>query len=173
MSKPWCSRYSTIRRVTRRNPDALVISSAGIMSRVLYHVADSHNNFYMEGSMGCALGFGIGLALNINRKVIVFVGDGEILMSLGTLTLMNKLRLPNLYLYIFDNNQYQSTGGQHTSSDGFFDYDKYENGRSDSWFGEDNYITLCRVDDEDRNYPRIPLSHKEISRRFYNEINGL
>jgi len=131
-----------------------------MISRELYRVCDRPANFYMMGSMGSALGFGIGLALHTNREVLVIAGDGEVLMSLGTLTLMNKLDLPNLTLCILDNNQYQSTGGQKTCSDAI------------------NFTDLCncsviKIKKDDKDIPpRIDMKHKDITERFYNEING-
>jgi len=138
----------------------LVISSCGMISREVYFMKDRSENFYVQGSMGATLGIAIGLALNIKRTVIVFVGDGEILMNLGTLVLMNKLRLPNLYLYILDNNCYQTTGGQKTISDAV------------------NFEKICpyhckvfKVEKSGNKVPRIPIPHKEIAKRFYNAIN--
>ena len=100
------------------------------------------------------------MALNSNRNVYVIIGDGEALMSLGTLVLYNKLKMQNLGLIILDNGCYQSTGGQKTCSDAV------------------DFTKLCgcvvfKVDPESKPVPRIPLSTKEITRRFYNAINSV
>jgi len=139
--------------------DEFVITSCGMISREVYAVKDRAENFYVMGSMGASLGIGIGLALNIDRKVLVIVGDGEILMSLGTLVLMNKLKLPNLKLIILDNNCYQSTGGQKSCSDAV-DFTKICN------------CTVIKVEGDDGDVPRIDIPHREVARRFYNAING-
>lgn len=152
-------RIAVIKQLMATVMDELVVSSAGMISREVYATRDRAGNFYMMGSMGAALGLGIGLALNTNRKVLVLAGDGETLMSLGSLVLMNKLNLPNLELVILDNTSYQSTGGQKTCSDAV-DFTK---------------ICKCRVfkvELADSNVPRINIAHKKIARRFYNEING-
>ena len=97
--------------------DELVICSTGMISREVYALKDRPENFYVMGSMGASLGIGIGVALHTKQKVVVIMGDGDILMSLGTLVLANKLKIPNLRIIIMDNNCYSSTGCQPTCSD--------------------------------------------------------
>lgn len=152
------NRISAIRQAMDSITDELVISSAGRISRELFAVKDRPGNFYMMGSMGACLGFGIGIALNSEREVIVLVGDGEMLMSLGTLVLMNKLNLPNLKLIILDNNSYQSTGGQRSCSDAV-DFTQICNCEVFS-------VDLTRSD-----APRVSIPHKEVAKRFYKEVN--
>jgi len=108
--------------------------------------------------MGASLGIGIGLALKRpEMDVVVIVGDGEILMSLSTLVLMNKLKLKNLKLFILDNNCYSSTGGQKTCSDAV-DFTKIAD------------CQVIKVESEKGDAPRIGLTHEEIKRRFMNAI---
>lgn len=154
-------RMEAIQKIMASISDELVVSSAGMISREVYAVRDRHRNFYVMGSMGAALGIGIGLALNTDMEVLVLAGDGEVLMSLGTLVLMNKLDLPNLKLVILDNNSYQSTGGQKTCSEAV------------------DFTQICPqnlevldVEPEGSDAPRIDIPHGEIARRFYDEING-
>ena len=154
-------RIATIREIMDTVTDELVVSSAGMISREVYAVRDRPGNFYMMGSMGACLGFGIGLALNIDREVLVLVGDGEILMSLGTLVLMNKLNLSNLKLFILDNNCYQSTGGQKTCSDAI-DFTQVCK----------NNCVVYKVERTSSDVPRVNISHEEIAKRFYNEIDS-
>jgi len=140
--------------------DEFVICSTGMISREIYNIKDRKRNFYVMGSMGASLGIGIGLALNRPEyKFIVVAGDGDILMSMGTLVLMNKLLLPNLYLYIIDNNCYSSTGCQPTCSDAV-DFESI------------SLCTVIKVDREKADVGRVELSHREIKERFYNEINS-
>lgn len=137
-----------------------VITSTGTISREVFNYKDRTKNFYVMGSMGATLGIGLGLALNTKKRVIVIAGDGDILISLGTLILANKLKLKNLKLYILDNNSYASTGCQPTCSDSV-DFSK---------------ITDCeviKVKAVKTDAPRISLSPQEISERFYNVVNNL
>ena len=147
-----------IKEIMNTVTDELVICSTGMMSRLVYHERDRPENFYVMGSMGASLGIGIGLALHKpERKVLVIAGDGDILMSLGTVVLMNSLQLPNLKLIIIDNNCYSSTGCQPTCSDAV------------------DFTTLaaCQVYNvpaEKEDVGRVALSPKEITKRFMNAI---
>lgn len=143
-----------IRALMYRVTDELVITSPGTISREVFAVCDRPENLYLMGAMGCALGVGIGLALNTKQVVVVFAGDGDILMSLGTLALMKHLDLRNLRLFIMDNGSYAMTGCQATCS-GAVDF---------------TAMTRChryRVVAEKTTAPRIPLSPLEISERFH------
>lgn len=153
-------RIEAIKEIMSTVADELVITSSGMISREVYTIRDRPKNFYVMGSMGASLGIGIGLALNTNREVLVIVGDGEILISLGTLVLMNKLKLPNLKLIILDNNCYQSTGGQKTCSDAV-DFNQ---------ICKDN-CTVIKVEAVSDRVPRVDIPHNEVARRFYNAVS--
>lgn len=153
-------RIDAIREIMRQVKDEVVISSTGMISREVYMVGDRPRNFYMMGSMGCALGIGLGIALNSHHKVIVISGDGAVLMSLGTMALHKKLNPPNLQHYILDNNCNASTGGQPTCSD-VIDF---------SLLAPNTEI--IKVSKEEGDAPRIPLSPKQIMKRFKNEISS-
>lgn len=150
----------TIKSIMDTIEDELVITSTGTISREVYDYRDRIRNFYVMGSLGSSLGIGLGLALNTHQKVIVIAGDGDILMSLGTLVLMNKLRLQNLKLYIIDNNSYASTGCQPTCSDAV-DFEKIAD------------CKVFKVLAEKTNAPRIDLSPQVIKERFYNAVNSI
>ena len=51
--------------------DDIVIASTGFISREVYRQKDRPLNFYMQGSMGCALGIGIGVSMNVSQRVFV------------------------------------------------------------------------------------------------------
>lgn len=152
-------RIDAIRKIMNGIKDKAVISSAGMISREVYAVRDRPRNFYMMGSMGSALGIGLGVALNSKHKVIVISGDASALMSLGTLTLHRKLNPENLQHYILDNGCHSSTGGQSTCSDAV-DFSKLAPNTK-----------VIRVSKEKGNAPRIPLSLKQIKERFKNAIS--
>ncbi|MEC9309322.1 MAG: thiamine pyrophosphate-dependent enzyme [Chloroflexota bacterium] len=91
----------------------LVVSTTGMISRELFHYSDRGANFYMLGSMGLSSAVGLGLGLlNPEKKVFILEGDGSSLMSLGTIPLIASERPSNLVHVIFDNQCYESTGGQ-------------------------------------------------------------
>lgn len=153
-------RSKVVQGILEKLTNELVITSCGNVSKEAYWCNDRTGNFYNMGAMGTTLGIGIGVALNTTRTVIVLLGDGEILMSLGTLVLLNKLKLNNIKVYILDNNCYETTGGQRTCSDAV----------SFEQLCPNNVKVIKIPREEDTHLKRIPLTHKEIARRFRNEL---
>jgi thiamine pyrophosphate-dependent acetolactate synthase large subunit-like protein len=69
----------------------------------------------MIGSMGLSGSIGLGIALaRPDRRVMVFDGDGGVLMNLGTMAEMGSIKPKNLFHLCFDNGVYGSTGNQPT-----------------------------------------------------------
>ncbi len=152
-------RIEAIEEIMRKvKSDEIVISSTGMISREVHMVKDRPLNFYMEGSMGCELAIGLGIAINSNYKVTVISGDASSLMSLGTLVLHKKMNPKNLRHYILDNGVHSSTGGQPTCSD-VIDFEKLAPNTK-----------VIKVDKEKGDAPRIPLSPKQIKDRFLKAI---
>ena len=72
--------------------------------------------------MGQAAPFSLGLALaRPERRVVLFTGDGDLLMSLGALATIANQQPPNLALVILDNESYLETGAQPTATAGATD----------------------------------------------------
>tara|TARA_Y100000590_G_scaffold25772_1_gene29118 strand:+ start:270 stop:1424 length:1155 start_codon:yes stop_codon:yes gene_type:complete len=95
----------------------LIIATTGYTGRELYSIKDQPNNFYMVGSMGCAIDIGLGLALSRPEyRIIVIDGDGSLLMRLGALTTVGYESPKNLIHLVLDNGTYESTGSQETVS---------------------------------------------------------
>ncbi len=98
--------------------DEVCVCSNGFMSRAVYGARDSERAFYMIGSMGLASSIGLGLATaRPGERVLVFDGDGNVLMNLGTLATVAVAAPPNFLHCCFDNGAHASTGGQPTISD--------------------------------------------------------
>jgi thiamine pyrophosphate-dependent acetolactate synthase large subunit-like protein len=152
-------RIDAIRLIMNTISDELVIVSNGMISREVFYVCDRPQNFYMLGSMGCALAIGIGVAYTRpDLKVVVISGDGAALMGLSTFVLHKKLGLPNLTHYILDNNCHATTGGQKTASDAV-DFEALA--------PNTKRILVSR---EQGEAPRIPLHPIQIKRRFMDAI---
>ena len=148
-----------VKKIMDTVADELVITSAGTISREVFAYRDRPENLYLMGAMGCTLGVGIGLALNTEKDVMVIAGDGDILMSLGTMVLQHYLHLSNIKLYILNNNSYASTGGQLTCFNMLGE------------FGAKRIVDIETIKvSKTSNAPRIPLSCKEIKERFYESI---
>ncbi len=97
---------------------AAVIATTGKCGRELFTLADREQHLYQVGSMGCAAAMGLGVALNVERPVVVLDGDGAALMKLGTLATIGACAPANLVHIVLDNETYESTGGQPTVSPG-------------------------------------------------------
>lgn len=101
---------------------ALVPQSAGIVAttgktgRELLTLSDRPQHLYLVGSMGCASGMALGIALNTRRPIVVLDGDGAALMKLGTFATIGACAPDNLIHVLLDNGVHDSTGGQATVS---------------------------------------------------------
>ena len=101
--------------------DEIIISTTGKTSRELFEYREFLNqghekDFLTVGSMGCSSSIGFGIAINSNKQIIIFDGDGAALMQLGSLATIGHYKPENLSHIIFDNSAYDSTGGQPTIS---------------------------------------------------------
>ena len=95
----------------------IILGTTGYTGRELKQVIQQHNTFYTAGSMGCLGSIGLALAIaQPKRRVYILDGDGALLMKLGTLATIGLYKPSNLYHLVFDNGQYESTGGQATAS---------------------------------------------------------
>ncbi len=154
-------RIEAVRQVMADVTDELVIATTGMISRELFVVRDRPQNFYMCGSMGCALPVGIGVAMSTGRPVIVLDGDGAALMSLGSLAVAKFLELPNLTHYILDNGAYASTGDQPTCS------------HAVDFAAIGHNVRVIRVEPgNEHGTPRIPYEPEEMTRRFMQACQG-
>lgn len=111
-------RYEAIEVIVRSlTGKELVISSAGMISRELFVIKDSPQNFYMMGSMGLASSIGLGMALSLpDRKIVVVEGDASVLMNMGSMATIGHFAPKNLTQIVLDNEAHDSTGGQPTVS---------------------------------------------------------
>jgi phosphonopyruvate decarboxylase len=114
---PVISRAQAIAAAVKELGDEPVIHANGYICRESCAIDDRPQNFYMIGSMGMASAIGLGLALARPASAcVVFDGDGNLLMSLGTLAMVGSLGPRNFVHLVFDNEVYGSTGGQRSPS---------------------------------------------------------
>jgi sulfopyruvate decarboxylase subunit beta len=113
------TRAHAVQCAARARPaDCLTVVCNGMIGRELYTRDDTTGSFYMIGSMGLASSIGLGLALvQPSRAIVVFDGDGNVLMNLGTLASVAAAGRANFYHLVFDNAAHGSTGDQRTISD--------------------------------------------------------
>ncbi len=97
--------------------DELVVHANGFISRESFNINDRLGNFYMIGSMGLASSIALGVALHKpERRVVIFDGDGNVLMNLGSVAMIGAAQPHNPGHIVFDNEAYGSTGNQRTIS---------------------------------------------------------
>lgn len=98
--------------------DVLLVSGIGNATFDLRAIAgDRPRNFYMLGSMGQAISIGLGLAIaQPEHSVVVMEGEGSVLLNMSALATIGMVAPPNLTLVIWDNEQWQITGGQRLST---------------------------------------------------------
>jgi thiamine pyrophosphate-dependent acetolactate synthase large subunit-like protein len=106
-------RRDVVARILRDRGVALAVSSLGNPTFDLAAAGDCPQNFYLWGAMGGAVMLGVGLAqAQPKRRVLVFVGDGEMMMGLGSLATAAVQRVKNLGVIVLDNEHYAETGMQ-------------------------------------------------------------
>ena len=97
--------------------DEPVIHANGYICRESFNIKDRVGNFYMIGSMGLASSIGLGVAINYpSKKTVIIDGDGNVLMSMGTLAMIAAAAPKNLLHIVIDNEVYESTGSQRSLS---------------------------------------------------------
>jgi len=110
-------RLDCLRAVQARLEDCLVVTIMGAVACELQSLGHRANHFYLQHAMGLASSTGLGLALCLpKQKVVVFDGDGSVLMNLGGLTTLGRYRPANLVHVIFDNESLLSVGGFPTAT---------------------------------------------------------
>jgi sulfopyruvate decarboxylase subunit beta len=97
--------------------DRIVVTIMGAVAAELQSIGHRPNFFYLQHAMGLASSMGLGIALSKpDRQVIVFDGDGSLLMNLGGLTTLARYRPRNLVHVVFDNESLLSVGGFPTAT---------------------------------------------------------
>ncbi len=110
-------RIDAIRAVYPRLEGCAVVTIMGAVAAELQSIGHRPNFFYLQHAMGLASSMGLGIALSRPAlKVVVFDGDGSLLMNLGGLTTMARYRPGNLLHVVFDNESLLSVGGFPTAT---------------------------------------------------------
>jgi sulfopyruvate decarboxylase subunit beta len=110
-------RLECLRAIYDRLESCLVVTIMGAVAAELQLLGHRANFFYLQHAMGLGSSTGLGLALCLpNQKVVVFDGDGSILMNLGGYTTLARYRPRNLVHVVFDNESLLSVGGFPTAT---------------------------------------------------------
>lgn len=182
-------RFRAIEVVVEYLGDEFVVTCNGMINRELFEVRDRKRNFYMLGSMGLASAIGLGVALaKPDGKVVVLSGDGNVLMSLGSLTTIGKVSPRNLVHVVLDNECHESTGEQETAScvarlDEIADASSFKHvEKVDTEEGLRNIFArflgldgpsfiLVKVEKGRADVPRVSVDPLEMKDRFVSELS--
>lgn len=108
---------AALEAVAAHRRDQVVVTTMGSARewpKMSQHPLDFH---YLPSAMGQAPLVGLGLALaRPEREVIVFNGDGCMLMNLGCLVTIAAAGASNYTLILLENGIYEVTGGQATAA---------------------------------------------------------
>lgn len=117
MNKQRIERRAAVSRLLQDRDNLLAVAGLGSPVYDVFAAGDHPLNFYDWGAMGSAAMVGLGLALaQPERPVVVFTGDGEMLMGLGAFATIAQHLPANLSIVILDNEQYAETGMQRTAT---------------------------------------------------------
>lgn len=106
--------------VDKLREDDIIVSTTGMISRELFEYREAKgqghaHDFLTVGSMGHASQIALGIALHKpNRRVVVFDGDGAMLMHMGGMAIIGDYNPRNLVHIVFNNGAHDSVGGQPT-----------------------------------------------------------
>jgi sulfopyruvate decarboxylase subunit beta len=110
-------RLECLRAIYNQLENCLVVTIMGAVACELQSLGHKPNFFYLQHAMGLGSSTGLGLALCLpQQKVVVFDGDGSILMNLGGYTTLARYRPKNLVHVVFDNESLLSVGGFPTAT---------------------------------------------------------
>ena len=111
------TRLDALRAIYPLLESRVVVTIMGAVAAELQSIGHRPNFFYLQHAMGLASSMGLGIALSRpDAQVIVFDGDGSVLMNLGGLTTLARYRPKNLVHVVFDNESLLSVGGFPTAT---------------------------------------------------------
>jgi len=110
-------RLDCLRAIYPDLEKCLVVTIMGATAAELHSLGHRPNFFYLQHAMGLASSTGLGLALSLpDQEIVVFDGDGSLLMNLGSLSTLARYKPKNLVHVVFDNESLLSVGGFPTAT---------------------------------------------------------
>jgi thiamine pyrophosphate-dependent acetolactate synthase large subunit-like protein len=110
------SRFEAMKLLAARLADELVILSLGGAVDEWYNAAPHMREASLfQQQLGCVTAEAFGLAVGLpHRRIVSLDTDGGLLFNLGILATLGNERPENLFIVVWDNEQYQSIGGPAT-----------------------------------------------------------
>ena len=107
-------RFECLQALAPLIKEELFVTTAGGATAEWNAVRPSDGNIQVK-TLGLCSSIGLGLAIALpKRKVFVFDGDGALWMNLGSLATIGLHQPKNLIHICWDNQQYESSGGEPT-----------------------------------------------------------
>lgn len=113
------SREEAIEIILEHMPtDAIYCATTGRATRELFFLRDKRgetkdHDFLNVGSMGHASSVALGIAMEKpDRNVVVLDGDSAVIMHMGSMTMISKVKVPNFMHIVLNNGVHESVGGQ-------------------------------------------------------------
>jgi sulfopyruvate decarboxylase subunit beta len=111
------TRIDALRAIYDQLADSAVVTIMGAVAAELQSIGHRPNFFYLQHAMGLASSVGLGIALSKpDVPVVVFDGDGSLLMNLGGLSTLARYCPKNMIHVVFDNESLLSVGGFPTAT---------------------------------------------------------
>lgn len=113
-------REEVIRRITAVSGEDPVISTTGKASRELFEIRTASGqphkyDFLTVGSMGHCSSIALGVALSkTEQKIWCIDGDGAVLMHMGSLAVIGRMKPPGLIHIVINNGAHETVGGMPT-----------------------------------------------------------
>jgi len=108
--------------LSRLPSDTIIISTTGKTSREVFEIrqrnnSDHDSDFLTVGSMGHCSSIALGIAISRpSLKIICIDGDGSLIMHMGGLSTIGKIKPKNFFHILMNNEVHESVGGQSTAS---------------------------------------------------------
>ena len=114
------SRFEAMKLLGARLENELVILSLGGAVDEWYNAAPHMREASLfQQQLGCVSAEAFGLAVGLpHRQIVSLDTDGGLLFNLGILATLGNEQPTNLFIVVWDNEQYQSIGGPRTHTNG-------------------------------------------------------
>jgi len=108
-------RREVVKSLLSNRGDTMVVTGLGQSTYDAFAAGDDPRTFYLWGAMGGSVPIGLGMAIaQPERRTVVLTGDGELLMGLGSLSVVGAEQPKNMAVVVLDNGRYGETGQQVT-----------------------------------------------------------
>jgi phosphonopyruvate decarboxylase len=147
-----------MRAVKNEDPEAIVLlAETSIMA--FADVSEPDDLYLPVGSMSKASSVGLGVALaQPEKNVVIFDGDGSLLMNLGSLVTVGKQAPKNLVHILLANDVYALTGGQPIPSE--------ERGDLPGMANAAGYVSVVQFDNVEEFASELPAILNEDGPTF-------